>query len=154
MSAPLPAPLPPSASAPPAAPRAAPRRPPIPPGLAIRQARSPPLAQSAGTLGVTDAVRAESTTGVGAPGAATGAGAAATATDGGVSGRTAGRCAPAADVADAGLALMTAAPGVGSAALTRVIARPCRMITGRGAEADTLPGGSIASGCDSLEAAG
>src|SRR5258705_11046486 len=42
--APLPAPDPPSAMAPPAAPRPAPTSPPRAPGLAIRQARSLPVA--------------------------------------------------------------------------------------------------------------
>src|SRR5439155_16605104 len=40
----FPAPEPPLAMAPPAAPRPAPSSPPIAPGLAIRQARSPPVA--------------------------------------------------------------------------------------------------------------
>src|SRR5216684_5428883 len=46
IKAPLPAPVPPLAMAPPAAPRPAPRSPPRAPGLAMRQARSPPVAQS------------------------------------------------------------------------------------------------------------
>jgi hypothetical protein len=44
--------LPPSAIAPPAAPRLAPISPAIAPGFAILQARSPPIAQSAGRLAV------------------------------------------------------------------------------------------------------
>src|SRR6266566_7387020 len=49
-NAPLPAPLPPLTTAPPAAPRPAPRSAPMAPGLAIRSARSLPLAQSAAVV--------------------------------------------------------------------------------------------------------
>src|SRR5688500_11995921 len=50
MSAPLPAALPPLAMAPPAAPRPAPSSAPTTPGLAMRIARSVPVAQSAAVV--------------------------------------------------------------------------------------------------------